>query len=161
MQTKQIIFNIGKESYGIDILKICEIEKVNDIVYIPDAPGCILGIMNLRGNIIPVYSLRHRFNKSGNTEKDVKKGSPKLIVAVSKGMEIGFVVDSVDGIIEIDSSHMFDAPEILKTKQTCYIDKVACVDDRIIILLDVDAVVNDEEREDIASIIDKTEADEI
>ena len=154
MDTKQIIFKIGNEQYGIDILKVHEIENANNIVPVPNSQECVLGIMHLRDSVIPIYSLRRKFNMDDYeiTQKDEEP--QKLIIAASKDMEIGFLVDRVEEIMEIKDSQIFNTPRIVRNEDTAYIDRVACVNKKIIILLNFDAIVSDEEMEDIAVMVE-------
>lgn len=152
LQTKQIIFNVGNEQYGIDILKVHEIDNKGNFVRIPNAPECILGIMNLRGEVIPVYSLRKRFNI---TQPVVNNETQQLIITAVDDMKIGFLVDSVNQIQEIRQDQLYNTPKIVLNSDTDFIANVACVDKQIILLLDVSALIKDGEREQISALLDE------
>lgn len=152
LQTKQIIFNVGNEQYGIDILKVHEIDNTGNFVRIPNAPECILGIMNLRGEVIPIYSLRKRFNI---TQPAVNNETQQLIITAVDDMKIGFLVDSVNQIQEIRQDQLYSTPKIVLNSDTDFIANVACVDKQIILLLDVSALIKDGEREQISALLDE------
>lgn len=157
METKQIIFKIAQEKYGIDILYIREIENAENIVPIPNSPACILGIMHLRESVIPIYSLRRKFHMHDYEPSEDDKEPQKLIIAVANEMEIGFLVDSVEEIIEISDNSLYKTPLIVKNEETDYIDKVACVNKEIILLLNVNSIINETERDGIATILENLE----
>ena len=156
MDNKQIIFNVGNEEYGIDILRVHEIENMSNVVRIPNAPNCILGIMHLRGEVIPVYSLREHFNISD----DVKKSSgeeddvDKLVIVSVDNVKIGFLVDKVKEIIELQDSDIHNTPKIVKNEDTSYIAKVACIQGKIIVLLNVDTIIKRDDLNDISDMLD-------
>lgn len=156
MENKQIIFNVGNEEYGIDILRVHEIENMSNVVRIPNAPDCILGIMHLRGEVIPIYSLREHFNISD----DVKKSSgeeddvDKLVIVSVDNVKIGFLVDKVKEIIELKDSEIYSTPKIVKNEDTSYISKVACIKGKIIVLLNVDTIIKKEHLDDISDMVD-------
>ena len=96
---KQIIFKIGDGVYGIDVVKVMGIEKDIPVIPIPNAPECVKGIINLRGDVIPVYSIREKFNLP-----DAQLDTKELIIAKSQGVVIAIEVDVVKEIIELDES---------------------------------------------------------
>lgn len=154
MGLKNIIFKIGDEKYGIDITRIREIENADNIVPVPNSPACVLGIMHLRDNIIPIYSLRRKFNKHDYEDVAVSGEVQKLIIVATKEAEVGFLVDSVEEIVEVEYSNLHTTPLIVKSDETAYIDRVAYVNKEIIILLNVDSVISDEEMDDITTILE-------
>lgn len=140
--TKQVIFKLGNQEFGLGILHVKAIEKYMDIVPIPNAPSYIEGIINLRGDVIPVYSLRSKF---GLPKKTVDENT-KLIVTKSKDVMMAFEVDSVNEIIEIAGSAIHEAPAIIRTEGTAYINYVANVDKRLVVLLNLDGILSDAEK---------------
>ncbi|MDF2472276.1 MAG: CheW protein [Anaerocolumna sp.] len=148
-ETKQVIFALGEEEYGLDIMVVNAIEKYTDIVRIPNAPSYIHGIINLRGEVIPVYNLRKKF---GFAEKAVDENS-KLIVARTNNMKMAYEVDEVKGIMEIPAANISDTPVIVKSTATTYMKNVASLNGRMIILLDHDGIVSEKELEKIESIL--------
>lgn len=140
--TKQVIFKLGNEEFGLGILYVKAIEKYMDIVPIPNAPSYIEGIINLRGDVIPVYSLRSKF---GLPKKSVDDDT-KLIVTKSKDIMMAFEVDSVNEIVEIPESNIHEAPTIIRAESTAYINYVADVDKRLVVLLNLDGILSEAEK---------------
>lgn len=140
--TKQVIFKLGNEEFGLSILYVKAIEKYMDIVPIPNAPSYIEGIINLRGDVIPVYSLRSKF---GLSKKSVDEDT-KLIVTKSKDIMMAFEVDSVNEIVEIPGSNIHEAPAIIRAESTTYINYVADVDKRLVVLLNLDGILSEAEK---------------
>lgn len=148
-QTKQVIFSLGEEEYGLDIMLVNAIEKYTDIVRIPNAPSYIRGIINLRGEVIPVYNLRKKF---GLPDKAVDDDS-KLIVTKSKNILMAYEVDMVKGILEIPAANLNETPVIVKSDATSYMKCVANLDGRMIILLDHNGIISANEMEKIESLL--------
>jgi len=131
MAERDIIFLVGKEEYGLDVRVVTAIEPMMDIVPIPNAPKCILGLMNLRGEVIPVYSLRKRFELDEYT--DASKN--KLIVACYDGKFIAFKVDEVMEMQDFEDVDISDTPVIAKSARTTYVRAVANKQGKLVLLL--------------------------
>lgn len=149
-ETKQVIFKLDDEEYGLDIMNVNAIEKYTNIVRIPNASKFIHGIINLRGEVIPVYSLRIKF---GLTTKSISEDT-KLIVTKSNGMLIAFEVDSVAEILEISADMISEAPSIVKSMDTSYINRVANIDGRMIILLDLGGILSEQEKDHLEKMLE-------
>lgn len=148
-EVKQVIFKLDNEEYGLDIMNVNAIEKYTDISRVPNVSKYIQGIINLRGEVIPVYSLRIKF---GLPEKAIDDNS-KLIITKSDGVLIAFEVDSVVEILEIVSDNISEPPMVVKTVDTAYIDKVANIEGRMILLLDLNGILSSKEKEHIEDIV--------
>lgn len=148
-EIKQVIFKLGDEEFGLDIMNVNAIEKHTNIVRVPNSSKFIMGIINLRGDVIPVYSLRIKF---GLPTKEVDE-STKLIITKSNGMLIAFEVDSVAEILEINEKDISAAPKIVKNIDNNYIDQVANIKGRMIILLDMDSIITSSEKENLEKLI--------
>lgn len=144
-EEKQVLFHVGNELYGIGIVHVKGIEKYTNITPIPNAPNYIEGMINLRGEIIPVFSLRAKF---GLPKAEVTEET-KLIIAKSQDMLTAFQVDIVKEIIEIPEEQLNPPPAIVKSSNTEYIGRIARVKDRLVVLLNLDGVLSEEEREAI------------
>lgn len=147
--TKQVIFKLGDQEFGLGILNVKAIEKYMDIVPIPNAPSYIEGIINLRGDVIPVYSLRSKF---GLPKKTVDENT-KLIVTKSKDVMMAFEVDSVNEIVEITGSAVHETPTVIRTESTAYINYVAEVDKRLVVLLNLDGILSDAEKGALEKVV--------
>lgn len=130
-------FNLGDEEFGVDILKVQEINRMVDITKVPQSPDFVEGVINLRGEIIPVIDLRKRF---GLSKKDPDRHT-RIIVAEVGENTIGFVVDAVSEVIRIKSSTVEPPPQIVKGQQADYIQGVGKLDDRLLMLLDIEKVL--------------------
>lgn len=146
---KQVLFCIGEETYGVEVTHVKGIEKYLNMVPIPNAPSYIEGIINLRGDIIPIISMRVKF---GLPKKDVTEDT-KLIIVKSKDVLIGVEVDSVQEIVEIAEEDISQPPVIIKNEKTSYIDKVAHVNDGLVILLDLDGILSNQEQESLQQLL--------
>lgn len=148
---QQVIFKLDNEEYGLDIMKVSGIEKYQEVVKVPNSPEYIEGIINLRGEVLPIYSLRKKFK----LEKKLTDDETKIIVAVTNEMKIGFVVDSVAEILHIDEESIEKAPKIVTGISRKYIKSVAKQEKRMIILVDVDLIVSDEEKLELGEVIEE------
>ena len=146
-----VIFKIGKEEYGIDIMKVVEIVLHQEIRQVPDTPHYIEGIINLRGEIHPIYNLRTRFKM---TDK-VADEQTKIIVIRTVERNIGFIVDNVSEILSISDEDIQDAPSIVNTTGgDKYIQGVAKQGNRMIVLLDVDRLVSDKDNQVMEEMVE-------
>lgn len=139
---KPVVFKLGKESYGVDINLVSSIEKQINIVPVPNSLQYIKGIINLRGEVIPVFSLRRKFNldeMQGDTEN--------LIIVKLPDMTIALEVDEVDEIHDFDKASIVDMPAIVKNEDLTYFDRVANIEGRLIVLLDIQYILSQRERE--------------
>ena len=133
-ETLQLVtFRLGNEEFGIDIKKVQEINRMIDITKIPNAPSHVEGVVNLRGRIIPVVSLRTKLG-FGLTEWDK---STRIMVVEIDGMTLGFIVDSVSEVLRIQDAKMEPPPSITGSSDAAYIEGVINLPDRILILLDL------------------------
>ena len=153
-EVRQIIFKIGAEEYGFDIQLVNAIEPYMNIVPVPNAPSCIIGLMNLRGDVIPVYSLRKKF---GMSEMQATPET-KLIVTRAKDMLLAFKVDAVVEILDFKDSQMVEKPIIIKTTETEYIRSIAHLNNRMFLLVDHEHVLNDVESAAVKELFDEENA---
>ena len=134
-------FNLGDEEFGVDILKVQEINRMIDITKVPQSPDYVEGVINLRGEIIPVIDLRKRF---GLPKKDPDRHT-RIIVAEVGESTLGFVVDAVSEVIRIKSNTVEPPPPIVKGQHAEYIQGVGKLDGRLLMLLDIDKVLTQSE----------------
>lgn len=152
-EAKHVIFKLEGEEYGLDIMFVNAIEKYTNIIAVPNAPSYIEGIINLRGDVIPVYSLRTKF---GLPKKQVDDNT-KLIITKTDDILLAFQVDSVQEITELSSENINETPRILKTTNTAYIGQVANIDGRMIILMNLNGILSDAEEKGIEEILNNYE----
>lgn len=134
-----VSFKIGSEEYGIDILKVQEINRMPDITKVPQAPHYVDGVINLRGKVIPIINTRRKFNLE---EKDHDKDT-RIVVVDINGEVIGLVVDSVNEVLRIPSSIVEPPPNVTVDSGANYITGVARLEDRLLILLDLRKLIGE------------------
>lgn len=139
--TKQVVFKVGQEEYGLDILIVNAIETHSGVIPVPNAPDYILGMLNLRGEVIPVFSLRIKF---GLPEATLPQ--EQLIITRTKDMVVGYKVDAVCGIVEFAAKEISEVPLIVRSEKTKYAKYVANKDGKMIILLDHEGILNSKEK---------------
>lgn len=137
-----VSFAIGEEEFGVDILKVQEINRMVTITQVPNSPHYVEGVINLRGKVIPIIDLRTRI---GIAKKEHDKDT-RIIVVELDGKTVGFVVDSVSEVLRIPASITEPPPALTQGIDSTYITSVAKLEDRLIILLDLDKVLSTEEK---------------
>lgn len=147
---QQVIFKLSDEEYGVDIMKVSGVEKHQEIVKVPNSPEYIEGIINLRGEVLPVYNIRKKFKLAAKEVDD----NTKIVVINTNSMKIGFVVDAVSEIVHIDEDNIEQAPKIVTGISRKYIKSIAKQEGRMIILIDIDLIVSDEEYEKLEEVIE-------
>jgi purine-binding chemotaxis protein CheW len=136
-----VSFNIGTEEFGVDILKVQEINRMVEITRVPQAPHYVEGVINLRGKVIPIVDLRKRF---GLELKEHDKNTRIVVVDIG-GNIMGMIVDSVSEVLRLPASTIEPPPEIVTGVNAEYIKGVAKLEDRLLIFLDLSKVIDAEE----------------
>jgi purine-binding chemotaxis protein CheW len=135
-----VIFNLGVEEFGVNIMQVQEIIRMPDITRIPRSPEYVKGVVNLRGKIIVVMDLDRRF---GMNETEMTDES-RIVVVDINGTIIGLVVDSVSEVIRLKGSNIEQTPEIITQKINAeYLKGVGKMDDRLLILLNLENIINE------------------
>lgn len=129
-----IAFTVGKEDYGLEIEKIQEVIRMKPIKQLPRTPPFILGVMNLRGNIIPVIGLREKFG----LEPLKYTQFTRIIVVNHRGKYVGMVVDDVNRVINVPLSNIEGNPEMVSDNTRALVRGVAKLQDQVIILVELD-----------------------
>jgi purine-binding chemotaxis protein CheW len=132
-----VSFNIGEEEFGVDILKVQEINRMPEVTQVPNAPEYVDGVINLRGKVIPVIDLRRRFG----IERREHDKNTRIVVVDLNGTVVGFVVDAVKEVLRIPRSVMEPPPSLTTDVNADYITGVGKLDDRLLILLDLERVL--------------------
>ena len=149
--TQQIIFKVQDGEYGFDVSTVNAIETLNNVVAVPNVEYHILGIINLRGEVLPIYSLRRKF---GLEEEPVNEHT-KIIVTTSNGVTIAFKVDEVKEIIDCTVDKLSQFPTIARTSETDYVDMVANHNGRLILLLNQNKILGQSEAEAISEFVNE------
>lgn len=152
--TQQIIFRVGEGEYGMDVEHVIAIESLNNIVPVPNAAHHILGIINLRGDVLPIYSLRTKFGQNEAPSDE----QTKIIVTRSNGVAIAFKVDAVKEIIDCEPEMLSEFPGIARTADTAYVEKIANKDGRLILLINQDRLLAEGEAEAISGLVSEATA---
>lgn len=145
-----VSFVIDQEEFGVDILKVQEIIRIVDITRVPHAPSFVEGVINLRGRIVPVVDLRERFA----LERRAADKDTRIIVVDLDGRVVGFRVDRVREVIRVDRSIIEPPPDLAIGIEARYITGVAKLDDRLLILLDLDEILTSGEGAALETIRD-------
>lgn len=142
-----LVFRLGDEEYGVDILQARGIEHLDQgITRVPKAPAFVEGVINLRGEIVPIVDLRKRF---GLVIKAIGYDSRVIIVEVENHL-VGMTVDAIVEVLRISSSSIEPAPEIVKGVDAFYLAGVAKIQDRLIVLLNLDRALSAQEAQELS-----------
>jgi len=144
-----VTFNIENEEYAIDILNIQSINRMVEITKIPNSPDYVEGVINLRGQIIPIISLRKRLKLN---EKEIDKNTRFIVVEIYNRV-YGFIVDSVNEVLRIDRKIIETPPPMTTNIDSAYIAAIAKLEDKLIILLDLEKIFSKNEFENINNVI--------
>jgi purine-binding chemotaxis protein CheW len=137
---QMVSFHVGDEEFGLDILRVQEIIRVQQLTRVPNSPDCLVGVINLRGKIIPVVALRKRFG----LESLAQDKQTRIVVVEVKGTVLGFMVDSVSEVLRIPADTVEAPPRLGKVERE-YMSGVSKLNDRLLIVLDVDRLMSDSE----------------
>ena len=137
VDNKYVIFKLGKEYYGISIDNVLSIEKLGQTTRIPNAPKHIKGVVNLRGEVIPIINLR---TKLGMKSEDLDKNS-RVVVVVVDDIVAGLIVDSSSEVLEIDRESIDKPPTTENNEFIEYISGIGKTSDKLIILLDLKKIL--------------------
>lgn len=141
-------FLIGNEEYAVDILKVQEINRIAQITKVPNSPDFVEGVINLRGKVIPILDLRIRMGM-GKIEHDSRT---RIIVVEVNQKTIGFIVDEVSEVLRIPANVIEPPPQLVTGKKSEFITGVGKLEDRLLILLDLDKIISLEESNILASM---------
>ncbi len=140
-----VSFKIGNEEFGIDILKVQEIIRLMAITQIPNSPDFVVGVINLRGRVIPVIDLRV---KLGLPSIDHNSSTRVVVVEINQ-TTVGFIVDAVSEVLRIPKSITEAPPAIVAGIESEYITSIAKLEDRLLIFLDLERVLTVIEKKSI------------
>ncbi|WP_319759914.1 chemotaxis protein CheW [Maridesulfovibrio sp.] len=143
-----VTFSIGEEEFGVDILKVQEIIRTMEITKVPRAPQFVEGVINLRGKVIPIIDLRSKFGLQFREHDQ----HTRIIVIEINDMIVGFVVDSVSEVLRIPASTVEPPPPVVSGLESEYINGVGKLEDRLLILLDLNRLLSGEEQEQLAQV---------
>lgn len=149
IENQYVVFNLDKGEFGIDIMNVKEIVPYEEAIPLPNIPDFAEGVINHRGNVIPIINLRKRFSLAAT---DVTKDT-RIIVINLDYKEVGFVVDEVSQTIRLDSELIDPAPSITEGVEKKYITGLGKIDEkRLLIIIDLDKILSVEEKEEIKQL---------
>lgn len=136
-----LVFTLGDEEYGIDILKVQEIRGYDQVTRISNTPAFIKGVTNLRGVIVPIVDLRIKFS-----QVDVDYNDNTVVIVLNLGQRVvGIVVDGVSDVLSLTAEQIRPAPEFAVTLSTEYLTGLGALGDRMLILVNIEKLLNSEE----------------
>lgn len=143
-----VTFRLEEETYGINVMQVQEVLRISEIAPVPGAPDYVLGIINLRGNVVTVIDTRKRFGLPPGELDD----NSRIVIIETQSQIFGILVDSVAEVVELRRSEIDMAPNVGNEESARYIQGVATVDDVLLILVDLNKLLSDEEWEEMASM---------
>jgi purine-binding chemotaxis protein CheW len=149
MDRKVVGFRLREEEFAFDIMRVVEIIRLKEITEVPTAPDFIEGVINLRGKIIPIIDLRKRFKvEAENRDKKYRI----IIVELIKSQLVGVIVDEVEKVLHLKEEQVLPAPPTVTDAGARYIDSIVRIEDRIVVLLDIDKIFSEAEQAGLQEI---------
>ncbi len=136
-----VTFRLKDETYGINVMQVQEVLRVSEIAPVPGAPAYVLGMVNLRGNVVTVIDARIRFGLTITTPDDASR----IVIIESDQQVVGILVDSVAEVVELRQSQIDAPPSIGSEDSARYIQGVASRDQDLLIVVDLNRLLSDEE----------------
>jgi purine-binding chemotaxis protein CheW len=134
-----VVFTLGSESYGAEISTVREIIRMQEVTTMPNSPEYVVGVINLRGKVIPVIDLRRKFGmESVEATKDTR-----IVVVDIGNQDIGVVVDGVNAVLRVPMESIDERSAVEHAQAPQYLTGIAKVDERLFILLDLDVMLTE------------------
>ncbi len=146
--TQWVTFYLDSEKYGINVMSVQEVLRITDIAPVPGAPHYVLGIINLRGNVVTVIDTRTRF---GLVEKE-SDDATRIVIIESENQVIGILVDSVAEVVDLRKSDIETTPNVGNDESSKYIQGVSSQGDQLLILVDVNKLLTEEEWDEMSTL---------
>ncbi len=149
---KYLTFILGRESYGLDILKVQEIISLGKITRVPRSPAFVKGIINLRGKIIPVVDLRLKF---GMAEAEYTNKSSIIVVDLfvnDQSLAIGMIVDTVREVMHFEAAKLEPSPKYGLNVDTDFVKALGKLNEEVVILIDIDKVLSKTDGQALAKV---------
>jgi purine-binding chemotaxis protein CheW len=143
-----VSFKLRDEEFGVDILQVQEIIRMQEITNVPNAPQFVEGVINLRGRVIPVVDLRKRFSLEA---KEHSKATRIVVVKIGQ-ITVGLIVDEVSEVLRIPEDTVEPPPPIVAGIESDYIKGVGKLEDRLLILLDLNKILSQEEEASLSQV---------
>jgi purine-binding chemotaxis protein CheW len=146
--SRWVTFQLDDETYGIDVMQIREVLRSPEISPVPGAPAFVLGIINLRGNVVAIIDTRSRFNLPPREVDD----SSRILILEAGDYVVGFLVDSVSEVAELQNEHVEVAPDTGSRETSRFISGLYNRDEGLLILIDANRLLSDDELAELATI---------
>jgi purine-binding chemotaxis protein CheW len=143
-----VTFRLADETYGINVMQVQEVLRVSEIAPVPGAPHYVLGIINLRGNVVTVIDTRIRLGLATSEMTD----STRIVIIETDQHVVGILVDCVAEVVDVAASEVESAPNVGSDDSANYIQGVASRDNELLILVDLNKLLTDEEWNELASL---------
>ena len=154
VEMRQLInFTVGNEEYGLELLRVKEVIRTRQITWLPKAPPCVKGIINLRGDVIPIVDLRERFG----LQQQQQTAKTRVIVVEVQGRPVGMVVDSASQVVRVPADQFDPPPTVIGEGLRDFVTAIGKTGDRLIIMIDLDRILSTEEMSQIAGSLEATE----
>lgn len=132
-----VTFRLGGETYGIDVMNVQEVLRISEIAPVPGAPEYVLGIINLRGNVVTVVDTRARFGLPSSETNDASR----IVIVESENQVVGILVDSVAEVVELNQSEIDVPPNVGNEDSARYVQGVANRESDLLIVIDLDKLL--------------------
>ena len=136
-----LTFVLGEETYGVDILRVQEIRGWSAVTKIPNSPPHVLGVLNLRGSIVPIVDLRKRFNLAQAEYTPVTVIIVLTVRSEAGRRDFGVVVDGVSDVVDVDTAAVKPTPDLGSRAATDHISGLVSIAERMVVLLDIDRLI--------------------
>jgi purine-binding chemotaxis protein CheW len=143
-----VTFRLDNETYGINVMQVQEVLRVTEIAPVPGAPDYVMGIINLRGNVVTVLDTRIRFGLPTKETDD----ATRIVIIESEGNVVGILVDSVAEVVDMRRSAVESSPNVGNDESSKYIEGVATHNGELLILVDINKLLSGEEWAELATM---------
>ncbi len=143
-----VTFYLDKERYGVNVMQVQEVLRVSEITPVPGAPDYVLGIINLRGNVVTVIDTRRRFRLPPREVDD----ATRIVIMETANQVVGILVDSVAEVVELRASEIGGAPNVGNEESVRFIQGVSSLDGELLILIDLNNLFSDEQKRELAAL---------
>ncbi|HIP15603.1 MAG TPA: purine-binding chemotaxis protein CheW [Methanothermococcus okinawensis] len=143
---KMVVFKLGPNEYALKVDEVREVLKLQDITALPNSPDYVIGVTNIRGEITPIIDLRKKLNISGYYGEDSKRDKEMLVMVVEiDGVPVGILVDAVNDVMQIPKENIEKVDGIGSNMGVDYIEGIGKIDNRLIIILNIDKLIKPQE----------------
>lgn len=147
-EQKVIIFRLQDEDYGVDVRQVNSIERMQPITRVANVPDFVKGVINLRGVITPVVDLKIRFGLKNNGYND----ATRIVIVRVEDIQVGLIVDAAHDVTDIPAGAVEEPPSGLGAVDVRYLEGVAKLEGRLLVLLNLDRVLSRDEVREIEAI---------